>query len=139
LPRHKTLKKWKAKKFKRAASKLRKSMDDSARISRLLALLAGNGFVVVKVNSLTEQGGITCKYFALSYLILSLIGLAGAYIAIARKPDTTWAVWGERIGMVVLAIFAIVWFVATALYDPDSKHLKHSKRVTSSYEFAVLA
>ncbi len=106
-------------------------MDDDARIPRLLALLAGNGFVVVKVNSLTEQGAITYKYFALSYLVLSLIGLAGAYIAIARKPDASWAVWGERIGTGVLAIFAIVWFVATAFYYSDSKH---TKRIICSHE-----
>jgi hypothetical protein len=88
-------------------------MDDNARITRLAALLAGNGFVLVKLTGFDEQGHIW-RSFALVYAAISLLGLAGTYIALACKPAERGAVLGERVGIGALVFFAIVWLVAIA-------------------------
>lgn len=82
-------------------------MTDGARNTRLAALMAANGYFLIKLLDFLQATPPLVR--AAVYSIGPILGLGGAYLALLLNPSDTWARNGELISVSVIA-FNLRWF-----------------------------
>jgi hypothetical protein len=90
-------------------------MSESARITRLAALMAGNGFVLVKLIDLSTQG----KSIVIAWLGCgAALGMLLAYLSLRRGSTDRWAREFEWASLGLLASAFFGWAAGAAFPFP---------------------
>lgn len=94
--------------------------SDGARTARLIALMAGNGFAVVRL--LNNLPAILTKnhefpWLTLAALVVPMVGIAAAYLALCGEAGSRGARVSEQISLFILTVMmaGIIWLAASTL------------------------